>query len=141
MPFGGFKQSLLLALKAVVLILSCKSLGNNKRELAKKTMSIHALFLDLQLRVFSSLGVDGKTGTGKPRADRLSATKSVKQLISRRKSNALIIIFLPDKTQTLSEMVHKKKFYIKKTQQNKNYSAAVCPEKTYQDDQKILLFG
>lgn len=52
------------------------------------------------------------------------------QLISRRKSNALIIIFLPDKTQALSEMVHKKKFYIKKTQPNKNYSASVCPERT-----------
>lgn len=78
MPFGGFRQSLLLVLKAVILILSCKSLGHNKRELAKKTMSIHASFLDLHLRVFSNSEVDGKTGTRKPRADRLSATKSGK---------------------------------------------------------------
>lgn len=32
------------------------------------TMSIHALFLDLQLRVFSNSEVDEKLGTGKPRA-------------------------------------------------------------------------
>lgn len=31
-------------------------------------MSIHALFLDLQLRVFSNSEVDDKIGTGKPRA-------------------------------------------------------------------------
>lgn len=71
-------------------------------------MSIHALFLDLQLRVFSNSEVEEKTGTRKPRAVSLP----LRVAKATHQQEELIIIFLPDKPQTLSEMGHVKKFDI-----------------------------
>lgn len=69
-------------LRAVTLILSCKSRGHKKRELAKKTLNDnyeHSCFTpSLQLRVFSNSEEDRKTGTRKALVNRLPATTSDK---------------------------------------------------------------
>lgn len=80
-------------------------------------MSPHALFLDLQLRVFSNSNMDGKIRTRKAVANRLPATMSKK---SDSSAEARITPWWSFSCQTNPEFFQQQStstFYISKTQQ------------------------